>query len=164
MRKIWTLSIIALLFSSCITTRNNNNKANVVDPYLPKIIENMSFGMSLQEATEARKDMAPINYVRDEFSFRKEYIEEFDDPAVERVIYYFDAEGNMPFYEAIITYKTAEALNVDASLLFGPPNYEGKEWRLESKDKVEIQAWKFDRKLVVVGVLAGTEWSEETME
>lgn len=164
MRKLWMFGLLTLILTSCINTRNNNNNVDVVDRYLPKIVENLKFGMSLEEATTAREKMAPINYVRDEFSFRKEFIEEFDDPSVERIIYYFDAEGNQPLYETIITYKTIEARDADAKLLLGPVNYEGKEWRLKSKDDIEIQAWNFDRKLVIVGVLAGTEWSEETME
>ena len=164
MRKIWMLGLVALIFSSCITTKDKKNKDNIINPYLPKIFGELKFGMSLKDATTLRTTMAPINYIRDEFGFRKEYVESLDDPSIERVVYYFDAEGNQPFYEVIITYKTVEALNTDAKALFGAPNYEGTEWRFYSKEEQELQAWKFDKKLVIIAVLPGTEWSEESME
>ncbi len=153
-----------MILASCISSKKNKKNKELIEAYLPELLRDLEFGMSPAEATAVRPQLAPLNYVNDNFGFRKEYIEDINDPSIERILLYFDAEGNQPLYEIIITYKSTAARDVDAKLLFEEPNFQGEEWRYQDQNKTEIRAWKFDQKLVIVGVLPGTEWSEQTME
>lgn len=125
--------------------------------FLPKEFKKLYFGMSLEEFIKVKKlGMVELDKT---FDFRISYIEIFENSEIKEIDCYFDAEGNIPFYEIIIDYHDPVDCDAEAEKLFGPPNLEG-EWLFEREDSFDIKAWTFMNKLVIVGVLPGTEWDE----
>ena len=155
-------SILLLAFSSCkpkqIVVENNTDRIN---RYFPEILGDLVFNLPFEEVLKKRPKLAPVNYVNDAFNFRKEYVEEINEAGIRKIVYYFDAEGEKPFYEAIFYYENETKLNSESIRLLGQPNYENNtEWILDSRQDYKIHAWKFENKLVVAAQLKGTEWGE----
>lgn len=126
---------------------------------LPEEFKNLYFGMSFDEFKEVRKlGMVEISNLID---FRIEYSETMKGD-IKAVTYYFDKEGNIPLYELIIEYNDEKTRDMVADKLFGKPN-SGDQWKIIKKSGLEIRAWKFITKLVVVAVLPNTEWAVTSM-
>ena len=127
--------------------------------YFPDEFKNLWFGMSISDFRKATKvKLTPEPAL---MSFRIEYVQnEFDNPELKEVTYYFDDDGENPLYEMIIEYHSASQRDRVAASVLGPPN-EGEEWKFDSGEGFDLRAWQFRNKLVIIGVLPGTEWEEE---
>ena len=127
--------------------------------FLPKEFNKLYFGMSFDQFVKV-KELGMVE-VDKTFDFRITYTEEKPDETLKTVVYYFDRESNGPLYELIIDYNNEEERDKVANNLFATPNYEGEEWRFVRKNKFEVRAWKYQNKLIIVGVLPGTEWAKD---
>ena len=92
-------------------------------------------------------------------SFRLVYLEDVNEGNVESIVYYFDADGDMPLYEMIFIYKDEASRDAEAKKLLGAPN-DGEEWKFKM-DPYDMHAWNFQKKLVMVALIPNTEWGEE---
>jgi hypothetical protein len=139
-----------------VVTNTNNDRIN---RYLPEVLGDIVFNLPLEEVLKKRPNLAPVNYANDAFSFRKEFVEEIKEGGIQKIIYYFDTEGTVPFYEAIIVYETEAKRDEEAKRLLGEPNTENNtEWTIDSRQDFKIRAWKIEKKLIVAAQLKGTEW------
>lgn len=161
MKKIILLTaIITLIFSACKTpvVNTNNNRPN---RYLPELLGDIVFKMPLSEVQAIRTNLAPVEYLTDAFSFRKEFVEEINQEGIKKVIYYFDTDEPQVFYEVIIVFDSEEKRDAEATRLLGQENFQNNtEWMIESRQNFKVHAWKFEKKLVVAALLPGTEWGE----
>lgn len=125
--------------------------------YIPEELNDLYLGMPFAEFS-TKKDITAMER-SDLFSFRFQLIEEFKDPNIKEVTYYFENENNpqKPLYEMIIEYESEFDLPMYIQEKYGPPNHED-EWRFDSQEGFEIMVWSFDSKLVIAGKIKGTEW------
>ncbi|MBM4372190.1 MAG: hypothetical protein FJ098_11080 [Deltaproteobacteria bacterium] len=139
-----------LLGCSAAVTRPEHAKR------LPPELDRVWFGMSLAEYEklhgQAAQDLT--------MSFRIEVEQAAPGGDVVRVIYYFDAEGDRPLYEAIVEYREGVDVQALARTLYGDPNDQETEWSFPTSEGFTFRAWVFEQKIVVMGTLPGTEWSE----
>jgi hypothetical protein len=145
-----------ILFSSCGIFK----KVDTTDNFLPPEFEELEFGMSPTEVSELRPS---IKFMDQNFDFRAVYLEENPATTIKSAIYYFDADGNKPFYELIIEYPDIASRDAAAEALFGKPNM-GGEWYFEDKGPYPIKAWVFKEKLVVAALIPQTEWWEDAQK
>ena len=96
----------------------------------------------------------------DKNSFRTVYLEEINKDGLNSVVYYFDNDGEMPLYEMILIYESEAKRDAVAAKLLGKPNFESKEWKIKTNKSYPLRAWAFQSKLVIVGVIKGTEWED----
>ena len=134
------------------------------DPYYSQgifpqaVASDIYFGMT----REAFKELHPAAVATEKNeTFRFTYIETMDDPQVSAVGYYFDADPPQRLYELIVIYRSEALRDAEAYGLFGDPNHEEKEWRVTREKGFNVWSWPFRTKLIVVGMIPGTEWSEE---
>ncbi|MGD1846624.1 MAG: hypothetical protein ACFB10_14650 [Salibacteraceae bacterium] len=134
------------------------------DPYhsvgiLPKAVpSNIYIGMPREEFKQLHADQ-PLTEKNEQF--RWTYLEEVDDPQVEAIGYYFDEDPPQRLYELIVIYYSEALRDEEASTLFGVPNFDEKEWRVSRDKGFNVWSWPFKTKLIVVGMIPGTEWSEK---
>lgn len=159
---LFCILLIAVGFSACKTPQVvNPNNTNRPNRYLPELLGDIVFKMTLAEVQAVRPNLAPVEYLTDAFSFRKEFVEAINEDGITKIIYYFDADEPQVFYEVIIVFESEEKRDAEATRLLGQENYQNNtEWMIESRQKFQVHAWKFEKKLVVVGLLPGTEWGE----
>lgn len=154
------LYVLAINFSGCISSKKVQTTGNLhADQikYFPDAFKNLYFGMPLTEFQKIKPDVKiPSDQI---MSFRTEIVENNVSSIIDNVTYYFDNDGNKPLYELIIEYKNETDRNKEADQLLGRPN-NGDEWKFDSKEGFDIKAWKFERKLVIIGALPKTEWTE----
>jgi serine/threonine protein kinase len=93
-----------------------------------------------------------------QLDFRTELTETVEDEQIESITYYFDNDGNQPLYEFIIKYKPDFNLQNYAISKYGSPNFQ-KEWSFKSNEGFDIRVWTFESKLVIAGLIAGTEYN-----
>ena len=96
----------------------------------------------------------------EENSFRIVFLENLTTSEIQKIVYYFDLDGEKPLYEIIITYSTQQQPVYKAHALFGQPNFNQTEWRVRT-NKHKIWSWVFKEKLVIVAKIPETEWSPE---
>jgi len=150
-----TLLVVACKPKQIIVDTNKDR----INRYLPEVLGDIVFNLPLEEVLKKRPKLAPVNYINDAFSFRKEFVEEIKEAGILKVVYYFDTEGTAPFYEVIVVYENEAKRDEDAKRLLGEPNTENNtEWEIDSRQDFKIRAWKFDKKLVLAAKLKGTEW------
>lgn len=96
-------------------------------------------------------------------NFRTVFLSNLNHSDIESVVFYFDNDKEKPLYEIIINYKSEVLRDTDTQKLLGAPNHKEKEWKLKSGKDYPIHAWTFQKKLVLVAVLPGTEWDGEDL-
>lgn len=163
MRNLFLLFGLFILIATACHTKKAANELNVgrSNRFLPEVCGDLVFNIPLEEVQKRRPKLAPVNYVNDAFNFRKEFVETIDSNGINKIIYFFDADGEKVFYEAVVVYESEKKRDEDAARLLGPPNTEGDtEWELDSRQNFKIRAWKFDKKLTIAAILPGTEWAE----
>lgn len=161
MKKISFIIFAAVLLASCLPKKEINNNNNRINRYFPEVLGEIVLNMPFEDVIKLRPNIAPVNYVNDAFNFRKEYVEEINQDGIQKVVYFFDADNHVPLYEAVIIFDSEKKRDSEASRLLGQPNYENNtEWILDSRQNFKVKAWKFENKLVVAGIIKGTEWEE----
>lgn len=126
---------------------------------LPVEFKKLWFGMSLAEFQKKQKKKVAF-LGQDLMEFRVEGKLVKAKGKFKEVVYYFDNEGNKPFYEIIIEYIDQSSRNADATKYLGEPN-DGDQWVFDSGEGFKIKAWIFENKLVYAAMIKGTEWEEE---
>lgn len=158
--------IAALLIIASIGLVSFNNpvepgkKSHAIQKqYLPDDFKKLYFGMPLKKFKKVTKNK--VSKEPGLMSFRIEFVEtKPKNPSIKEVTYYFDVEGKMPLYELIIEYNSEKQRDNVAGPLLGKPNY-GDEWVFDSGEGFDIRAWTFKSKLIIIGVLPGSEWEGE---
>ncbi len=156
------LLLLAVFLLAACRTAQPPEDPHPARRFLPEAFRDLHLGMPRADALMLR----PRAVLQEQLiSFRYSY----DEPALAQdlaaVTYYFDAEGAEPLYELVLEYTTEAARDADALAVFGAPNVEmpspqDREWRFNGGEGFDVVAWTFDRKLVVVAVLPGTEYAE----
>lgn len=152
--KIFLPLLLAIIIVSCSGTKDAKQK-NLPAQVDHKISLNMTLGDFLQ-AKSAKTELAKKE------DFRTIYAEVLDgDPYVEAIVYYISNGDDPRLYEVITKYKNKTALEAASKDLFGVPNYKESEWRITRNNSFNLWAWTHDTKLVIVGMIPGTEWSDQ---
>jgi hypothetical protein len=161
MKKILILGFMFLSLAACRSKKEITNNTERINRYFPELLGDLVFNLSLDEVIAKRPNLAPVNYVNDAFSFRKEFVEEINEAGIKKLVYYFDANEQKPFYELIIIYENNKIRDKEALRLLGQPNFENNtEWIIGSRQDYKIMAWKYENNLVLAAQLKGTEWGE----
>jgi hypothetical protein len=126
--------------------------------YIPPMFHNVYLGMGLEDFKKARPK---IKEAKSEYDFRIVYVEKAPTSYIKQVVYYFGSKGEKPFYEFIIEYTTEAKRDQVAKQYLKRKNVDGKEWKYDSKEGFLMKAWTFKAKLVIIGVIEGTEWWED---
>ena len=146
---------LLLFFSSTILLAQN--QATFKEHIFPEgINKEIYFGMPLSEFEQIIKSVELV----EENSFRIVFLENLTTSEIQKIVYYFDLDGEKPLYEIIITYSTQQQPVYKAHALFGQPNFNQTEWRVRT-NKHKIWSWVFKEKLVIVAKIPETEWSPE---
>ncbi|MEZ4773178.1 MAG: hypothetical protein R3D00_08345 [Bacteroidia bacterium] len=154
---ILSLALFLMTLSGCKGTKSLAS-TKYQTRYLPAVVADLYLGMPMKAAIAAHPGM---KFDSDD-DFRKSYIETFDSDGLSNITYYFDDNAEGSLYEFIIEYDNAEERDAVAAKYLGKPNYEDNtEWLYDSREGFNIHAWNYNSKLVIVGVIKGTEWSEE---
>ena len=147
-----------LFIAGCGPSKKAQSTSKKGHPFLPEVVSNLDFGMSMEEVKALRPN---IRDAEGKYDFRKEYLEEVYDNGIEYIGYYFNKAESWPLYEIIIGYDSEDLMKAKAFQLLGEKNHEkGEEWMLDSGRGYQIHAWTFQKKLVIVGKIGGTEWDE----
>jgi hypothetical protein len=161
MKKILIFGILLLALGACRSKKELTNNNERINRYFPELLGDLVFNLSLDEVIAKRPNLAPVNYVNDAFSFRKEFVEEINEAGIKKLVYYFSVNDQKPFYELIIIYENDKIRDKEALRLLGQPNFENNtEWIIGSRQDYKIKAWKFENNLVLAAQLKGTEWEE----
>ena len=99
-------------------------------------------------------------------TFRVEYTETNPTKDVTQITYYFDSEGDKPFYEALIYFKDVPTMEAAARYFWGKPNNPASEgeWILyNGKDDVKTVGWTYENKLIYHGQMPKTEFEDWDM-
>ncbi len=156
MRKLNLLFPVFIFFLAACAITGGGHK--IQKKYIPAELKKVYLGMSMADFKKARPNVV---FEEDNImNFRVVGAETFENGDITLINYYFDAEGEFPLYEIIISYKDAETRNAVVEKLYGEPNFE-KEWRFDSEEDFEIMVWNFAKKIVIAGRIAGTEWDNK---
>ena len=160
MKNLLLLLLIPLLGIPQLAEAQKDRKLQ--KKYLPKELfkQKLYFGLSkddlLKKFPKASKEKSSLD-------FRETYLLGPQSSKFDEVICYVDAERNFPVYEFILVLSEDENNEAIGRQLFGPPNYENKEWRFSPETtglSYTIAAWTFQNKLVLAAAMPGTEWEE----
>lgn len=113
------------------------------------------------EALAKRRPNLEVKHLEnDDFRYRWTEFMEASNP-ISQVIYCFDDAEEKPLYELVIFYRDLSVRDAWIRKYFGEPNAEnGREWAFILKKGLGIQAWRYEDRLIVVGLIPGTEWAE----
>jgi hypothetical protein len=155
-----TIACFIILTSTIILSSSNTHfETQKEKNYFPKVLKKVRFGMNASQVESLLTDFEKSETA----SFRTIYTSNLSDKSIETIVFYFDNDADQPLYEIIIDYKTEELRDKDAKKLLGAPNHKQKEWKLKSGKDYPIHAWTFQKKLIIVAVLPGTEWEGEDL-
>ena len=121
------------------------------------MISKIKLGMPYAKLLKRKKDLKTVP--NEVFGFRKVLSEKIEDQAYSELIYYVDEDGEKPFYELIVIYPDDVNVRNVATELYGPPNKD-KEWWFEHPKGPAVNIWVFKQKIVIAGIISGTEWNE----
>lgn len=125
---------------------------------LPTEIRSLSFGLPLEKFKQRRPEIK----LAGEPNFREVYIEEFSEGPLKSLVYYFDAEGEKPYYEVIMNFESETARDAWVARSLKKPNHpNGNDWLFDSRKGYEINAWTFQNKLIFAAAIPGCEWDED---
>lgn len=157
MRLLPVLLIAATLLSACSASKKAGSKGKSFQ--FPEEFKGLEFNMSMKQVGAIRD--LDSDQIQDG-DFRFTVYEPLENSEIEGAGYYFDAEGDKPFYELIIVYKSEELRDAAAQKLLGEPNFENNtEWQVRGKGPYEIRAWGFKTKLIIAALIPNTEWYED---
>jgi hypothetical protein len=145
--------LVSFLFFECLAWSQPLRKE-----FLPEELRGVKLGMSEKKLLRKRGNMLEV--YPEQVNFRKAYMQTNVSENVEYLVFFTDADGKKPLYEIIIRYKNIHVLDRFAAELLGEPNYEQTEWRYDTGKGFIVWAWKFENKLVLVGMIEDTEWDE----
>ncbi|TMM29384.1 hypothetical protein FDT66_09660 [Polaribacter aestuariivivens] len=155
---IYLLFISFFLYNTSIIAQNKTSNAINILP--PEINSEIYFGMNLADF----KNLIGSNLVLESNNvtdFRIVYSQKTKIPEIPIVFYYFDNEQNKPLYEIVINYQNKEQAKKAATLLFGQPNFNQTEWRINIQGFPEAWSWVYKNKLIVAAKIYGSEWFDE---
>jgi hypothetical protein len=150
------LLLVPLLCLVTVTSTAQELKVN--KPYPRGLEKGLSFEMSL-EGFENRFEYNTEYEFLQENSFRKEIRFIPNLKKIKEVILYFDKDGRQPLYEMIFVFHDTAEAEKAARALYGPPNFDGTEWRMRHKS-MKLWCWIYKNKLVLVSDTENTEWAE----
>lgn len=127
---------------------------------LPREFRKLELGMSMEQVARWRPGLQAADLKNDGFRYR--WTEELDaESPISKVIYCFDDAEEKPLYELVIFYRDLAQRERWIGKNFGPPNSEtGTEWEFILRSGLKVRAWRYEERLVVVGLIPGTEWTE----
>lgn len=155
MRNIFFILLIPILLGSCTATKKQTTQPRSQAQILLEQFQNLRLNMPYTEFAKLQKNLSERS---DIMTFRVTYEEEKPNKNIRHVIYYFDNQGNLPLYEIIIEYEEDFDLAKFLKTKYGTPN-SGKDWIYDSNEGFKIKVWTFDHKLVIAGIIKGTEWN-----
>lgn len=156
MPKLFLSILLISLFSLGLAQNKKGKKCSILPPEIAT--KQVKLGMSL---ADFKKTPYYSMVIDESMGFRTVCIGSVDDPQITDLIYYFDDEGDQPLYEIIVTYTDQYTASASAKNFLGSPNYDkNKEWRVK-KCNFNVWAWLYQERLVLVGDLPNTEWSDE---
>ncbi len=158
MKNVCYFIVVFTVLLSCMSSQSIFTLQNSKTILPGAVDKQVYFGMPLEEF-RALKSVKNLD--ENDEDFRITVLETIDDPDVSYLGYYFDKDEAQRLYEVLIIYKVEEKPEEEAKALFGVPNYDEKEWRVTRPKSFNVWAWTFKKKLIVVGMIPDTEWSEE---
>lgn len=156
LRPTLLLLATAIIVSSC-SALDRSSPAEKQRKYFPDQVEGAYLGMPRAELLKQRPQ---VEFSDDGMNFREVFIEEFDFRPYESIVYYVDMDEPYPVYEFIINYPKNVNVKDIARKKYGVPNHNGDEWLFTDYKDFDIHIWVHNQKIVVVGLIPGTEWYE----
>lgn len=143
----------------CTSTSKIHSELKSQEKYLfNELIENELFiGISKKNLLLQRPKVEANN---DGFDFREIYVDTSFSHRFNTVIYYIDRDATKPVYEFILLVDDGLDAKKIAIEKYGQPNH-NQEWRFamdETKLPFDIAVWTFRNKVIIAGMIAGTEW------
>lgn len=125
--------------------------------YLPKQFQDVYFGMTLSNFMKVRN----VELMKRDttMGFRTEYTQENFDGEVYEVTYYFTNGNNGILYAMFIDFEYDYDLDPVVEKLFGSALGE-EEFTIECGEKFKLKAWSFEKRLVILAKIKGTEYDE----
>jgi hypothetical protein len=129
----------------------------LLEDYLPNGLELFYMGMSYADfLTVVGKAPRSIT----DSSFRREVTYGVQNQPFERIIFYFDLDGEMPLYKFILEFPGAFDIHRYAVKKYGNANLKD-EWRFDTGKGYFVRIWTFrfffKQRLVIAGAMPGTE-------
>ena len=124
-----------------------NQYPKVDDPYPRGLDKGLLLNMSLEGFLNRYDDVELI----EDNNFRIVYkvIPYLRD--IPEIYLYFDKDDErQPLYEMIFLFHETERAKETAIELYGSPNYDGTEWRMEHR-YIKLWSWIYKNKIVLVG-------------
>lgn len=153
MKKLFPF-IFMLVLISCAGSKQSQNRI------LPAQVKKEIY-LSMTEGDFLQAKSSQVVLAKKE-DFRTIYAEKFNgDPYVESIVYYISNGESPQLYEIMTIYKSEEAQKAAAWDMFGEPNHNETQWRITRKNDFNIWAWSKEKKLVIVAMIPGNEWSDQ---
>jgi hypothetical protein len=154
---VMAASVVLVLAGCGKSTQSNKNKNSHAEQqkYLPEGFKDLWLGMSFEELAELRPGIKEVN---SGFDFRRTYVDNPSIDGVFSVVYYVNNEGPEICYEIMIEYVSSLRRDQVAETTFGEPNYKEIEWLFDSGEKFKINCWLYQNKVILAGLIEGTEW------
>ncbi len=157
MKKITSFLLMVMIGINSFT----QEVAKPTQSRIPAALAKYKLGMSLAKF----KKIHPKAKVDEsnQMTFRQVIVIKNPAVGISEVTFYFDSEDKNPLYEMIINYKSKVVRDNWITKNYGKPNNE-KEWQWPSKEGFEVKAWKFEKSLVIVGVIEKTEYADGSLD
>jgi hypothetical protein len=129
---------------------------------LENILKDVRMGMPLSEF----RNLHTKAIENGDSDFRVVLEEKINNNKIVDITYYFDNEGDKPFYEAIIEFDNAGTRDAVADKLYGKFNHPKKEdhWVVYKGNKGFLTvAWTYEARLIYSGYVPKTEYVNDEM-
>lgn len=156
MRTFFFLMIFLNTFNTYAQSLVNPTKA------IESILKDVKMGLPLEEFKKSH----PNAKINDDASFRVIAEEVINKNNIKDLTYYFDNEGDKPFYEVIIEFSTVAVRDEVAKKLFGKFNHPLKDdhWVINYGNAgYNTVGWTYETRLIYAGQLPHSEWAEDDM-
>ena len=158
---IFLASQLVIFFALFIS---ESDKPAKLKKLLPKEINKVKFETKLSDFLKTHPKAVEAN--EGAYDFRKVYTEDINSGKITTLVYYFDTDlPGQPLYEVIVNYKDEATMELQANVLLGASNYNGKdgkskEWKFDIQEKYPLHSWVFRNKIIYAFPMLGTEWNE----
>ena len=159
---IFNAKVVEVTESPKKSLRNVETKGKNNDLFITEILKDVTMGMPLADFQKIRPAAVKIEST----DFRVVVEEKIGKKGIKDITYYFDNEGNQPFYEIIVEYDNITNRDNAAEKLFGKMNHplKGDHWVIYkgNADYLTV-AWTYESRLIWAGQVLNSEWEADEM-
>ncbi len=142
--------------------RKDETKGKNNDLFISELLKDVTMGMPLADFQKIR----PAAVKTEGSDFRLILEEKIGKKGIKDITYYFDNEGNQPFYEIIVEYDNVANRDNAAEKLFGKMNHPLKNdhWVIYKGNADYLTVgWTYESRLIWAGQIPHSEWVNDDM-